>query len=142
MRGRDAFGQWNSCPPLVFDVVPPLWKNTWFRAIALAATVLLLSALHLLRLRSLRRRNAALVLLQRQREEALERANRSQRELEEASAGLRQLTGRLESAEEEARSRISRELHDEFGQTLTAAKINLQMLRSRATDPARRAAPG
>jgi signal transduction histidine kinase/ligand-binding sensor domain-containing protein len=136
VRGRDAFGQWNACPPLVFDVVPPLWKNAWFRAIALAATVLLLAALHLLRLRGLRRRNAALVLLQRQREEALERANRSQRELEEASAGLRQLTGRLESAEEEARSRISRELHDEFGQTLTAAKINLQMLRSKAADPA------
>jgi signal transduction histidine kinase/ligand-binding sensor domain-containing protein len=135
VRGRDAFGQWNSCPPLVFDVVPPLWKNTWFRALALAATVLLLAALHLLRLRGLRRRNAALVLLQRQREEALERANRSQRELEEASAGLRQLTSRLESAEEQARSRISRELHDEFGQTLTAAKINLQMLRSKTADP-------
>ena len=76
------------------------------------------------------------MLRQRQREEALERANRSQRELEEASAGLRQLTSRLESAEEEARSRLSRELHDEFGQTLTAAKINLQMLRSKTADPA------
>jgi signal transduction histidine kinase len=136
VRGRDAFGQWNSCPPLVFDVVPPLWKSAWFRTIAIAATVLLLATLHLLRLRGLRRRNAALVLLERQREEALDRASRSQRELEEASAGLRQLTARLESAEEEARSRISRELHDEFGQTLTAAKINLQMLRSKATDSA------
>ncbi len=135
VRGRDAFGQWNSCPPLVFEVVPPLWKNPWFRALALAATALLLTALHLLRLRGLRRRNAALVLLQRQREDALELANRSQRELEEASRGLRQLTSRLESAEEEARRRISRELHDEFGQTLTAAKINLQMLRSKAADP-------
>jgi signal transduction histidine kinase/streptogramin lyase len=136
VRGRDAFGQWASCPPLDFEVVPPLWRSAWFRAFALGATVLLLVTLHLLRLRGLRRRNAALMLLQRQREEALERANRSQRELEEASAGLRHLTGRLEEAEEEARSRVSRELHDEFGQTLTAAKINLQMLRSKATDPA------
>jgi signal transduction histidine kinase len=136
MRGRDAFGQWSSCPPMVFEVVPPLWKNTWFRALALAATVLLLAALHRLRLRGLRRRNAELMLLQRQREDALERANRSQRDLEEASAGLRQLTSRIESVEEEVRRRISRELHDEFGQTLTAAKINLQMLRSRAADPA------
>jgi len=136
VRGRDAFGQWSSCPPLVFDVVPPLWTTGWFRAVALATTVLLLAALHLLRLRGLRRRNAELVLLERQRQDALDRANRSQRELEEASAGLRQLTSRLESAEEEARTRISRELHDEFGQTLTAAKINLQMLRSKAKDPA------
>jgi signal transduction histidine kinase/ligand-binding sensor domain-containing protein len=135
VRGRDAFGQWNSCPPLVFDVVPPLWKAAWFRAVALVTTVLLLLAVHRLRLRGLRQRNAALEDLERQRQQAFERANRSQRELEEASAGLRQLTARLESAEEEERSRISRELHDEFGQTLTAAKINLQMLRSTATDP-------
>jgi signal transduction histidine kinase/ligand-binding sensor domain-containing protein len=136
LRGRDAFGQWNSCPPLVFEVVPPLWKNAWFRALALATTALLLAALHLLRLRSLRRRNAALELLQRQREEALERANRAQRKNKEATIGLRQLARRLEAAEEEAGSRLSRELHDEFSQTLTAAKINLQILRSKATDPA------
>ena len=41
---------------------------------------------------------------------------------------------RLESAKEEECSRISRELHDEFGQTLTAAKLNLQMLRSTMAD--------
>jgi signal transduction histidine kinase len=135
-RGRDAYGQWNLSPPLAFEMVPPLWQTGWFRALAIAATVLLLAALHLLRLRGLRRRNAALVRLEKERLEALERANRSQRDLEEASTGLRQLTSRLESAEEDARSRISRELHDEFGQTLTAAKINLQILRSKAADPA------
>ena len=135
VRGRDAYGQWNSSPPLAFEKVPSLWQTRWFRALAIAATVLLLFALHRLRLRSLRRRNAALVRLEKERMDALDRANRSQRDLEEASTGLRQLTSRLESAEEDARSRISRELHDEFGQTLTAAKINLQMLRSKAADP-------
>ena len=48
---------------------------------------------------------------------------------------FRQLTGRLESAKEEERMRMSRELHDEFGQTLTAAKINLQMLRQSSARP-------
>jgi glucose-6-phosphate-specific signal transduction histidine kinase len=99
--------------------------------------VLLLATAHLLRLRGLRRRNAALVLLERQREDALDRANRSQRELEEASAGLRQLTSRLESAEEEARSRISRELHDEFGQRLTALRVDVTWLRRRLMDDER-----
>jgi signal transduction histidine kinase len=136
VRGRDAFGQWSTCPPVAFDVVPPLWQNTLLRTIAIVTMVLLLLAAHRLRLRALRQRNAALVLLQRQREDALERANRSQRELQEASAGLRQLTRRLGAAEEDARRRMSRELHDEFGQTLTAAKINLQMLRKGAADPA------
>jgi signal transduction histidine kinase/ligand-binding sensor domain-containing protein len=134
VRGRDAFGQWSASPPLDFEVVPPFWMTTWFRGLALAAAVLLALAVHLVRLRSLRERNAVLERLQLQREQALADARRSQVEVEEAHAGLRQLTVRLESAKEEERSRLSRELHDEFGQTLTAAKLNLQMLRPTLTD--------
>ena len=136
MRGRDAFGNWSTSPAVAFEVVPPFWRTTWFRVLAFSAVVLLALGLHLTRLRSLRRRNVVLEQLQRQREHALAQAERSQRELEEAYAGLRQLTGRLESAKEEERSHISRELHDEFGQTLTAAKINLQMLRRVTPDAA------
>jgi signal transduction histidine kinase len=80
--------------------------TNWFRGLALAAAVLLALVLHVVRLRSLRERNAM----------------------------LRQLTVRLESAKEEERGRISRELHDELGQTLTAAKLNLQMLRPMVAD--------
>jgi signal transduction histidine kinase len=134
VRGRDVFGQWNASPPLEFEVVPPFWMTLWFRGLALTAAAMLILGLHFVRLRSLRNRNAVLEQLEGQREQALARARRSQAELEEAYAGLRQLTGRLESAKEDERSRISRELHDEFGQTLTAAKINLQMLRSTASD--------
>jgi signal transduction histidine kinase/ligand-binding sensor domain-containing protein len=107
VRGRDAFGQWSASPPLDFEVVPPFWMTTWFRGLVLAALVLLALGIHLARLRSLRKRNAL----------------------------LRQLTVRLESAKEEERSRISRELHDELGQTLTAAKLNLQMARAAVADP-------
>ena len=106
VRGRDAFGQWSASPPLDFEVVPPFWMTTWFRGLAVAAIVLLALGIHAVRLRSLRERNAM----------------------------LRQLTGRLESAKEDERSRISRELHDELGQTLTAAKLNLQMLRPTVAD--------
>jgi signal transduction histidine kinase len=136
VRGRDAFGNWSTSPAVGFEVVPPFWKTTWFRVLAIAAIVLLALGLHLTRLRSLRLRNAVLEQLQQQREQAFAQAERSQRELEEAYAGLRQLTDRLESAKEEERSHISRELHDEFGQTLTAAKLNLQMLRSVTADSA------
>jgi signal transduction histidine kinase len=135
VQGRDLFGQWSTSLPLEFAVVPPVWMTPWFRALAAALVVLLVLGVHRARLRSLRRRNARLERLKRQREQALERAGHSQRELEEAYAGLRQLTGRLESAKEDERSRISRELHDEFGQTLTAAKINLQLLRRTAAEP-------
>ena len=134
VRGRDALGQWSASPPLDFEVVPPFWMTLWFRGLALAAVVLLALTVHLIRLRSLRARNAVLEQLQLQREQALADVRRSQADLEEAYAGLRQLTMRLESAEEDERSRISRELHDELGQTLTAAKLNLQMLRTSLAD--------
>jgi signal transduction histidine kinase/ligand-binding sensor domain-containing protein len=136
VRGRDVFGQWAGSRPLSFEVVPPLWMTPWFRALAAAALLLLGFGLHHHRMRKLKARNAVLEELERQRELALEHARASQRELEEAYAGLRQLTGRLESAKEDERTRISRELHDEFGQTLTAAKLTLQMLRRGTADPA------
>ena len=136
VRGRDAFGRWSSGQPLRIEVVPPFWMTPWFRGLVIATVLLLALGAHLVRLRSLRARNAVLERLQQQREQALTEARRSQAELEEAYAGLRQLAQRLESAREDESSRISRELHDEFGQTLTAAKINLQMLRSTMADPA------
>ena len=120
VRGRDAFGRWNASQPFDFEVVPPFWMTWWFRGVALLAAVLLAFALHRVRLRSLRERNTVLERLQAEREEAY--------------AGLRQLMRRLESAKEDERGRISRELHDELGQTLTAAKLNLQMLRRTITD--------
>ncbi|HSN70628.1 MAG TPA: two-component regulator propeller domain-containing protein [Steroidobacteraceae bacterium] len=134
VRGRDAFGGWSASVPFEFEVVPPFWMTTWFRGLAIAAVVLLALGAHLVRLRALRTRNAVLERLQLQREQALSDVRRSQAELEEAYAGLRQLTMRLESAKEDERSRISRELHDELGQTLTAAKLNLQMLRTTISD--------
>lgn len=43
---------------------------------------------------------------------------------------LKRLVRRLVSAQEEERQRISRELHDEAGQALTALKISLELIRA------------
>lgn len=52
-------------------------------------------------------------------------------ELVNSRSQLRELSSFLQSVREEERTRISRELHDELGQTLTAMKIDLIWLRER-----------
>jgi signal transduction histidine kinase len=50
--------------------------------------------------------------------------------LKNSYAQLRSLSRRLEEAHETERRHLSRELHDQIGQALTAAKINTDMLRA------------
>ncbi len=45
---------------------------------------------------------------------------------------LRQLSNKILTAQEEERKHISRELHDEIGQTLTAANVSIALLRAHA----------
>jgi PAS domain S-box-containing protein len=55
-------------------------------------------------------------------------------ELERSHAELRQLGNALETAQEEERKRIARELHDDLGQTLTVLKMDMSSLKSKLTD--------
>ncbi len=68
----------------------------------------------------------------------LERRQEQQRKrIEETEQNLRRLSRRLVQAQEFERKSLSRELHDEVGQMLTALGIELGNLESiRATDPA------
>jgi two-component system, NarL family, sensor histidine kinase UhpB len=49
----------------------------------------------------------------------------SERKLRESEEQLRKLAARLQSAREEERAEVSRDLHDELGQTLTALKLDV-----------------
>jgi signal transduction histidine kinase len=53
---------------------------------------------------------------------------------------LRELSSKILNAQEAERRRISRELHDEVGQALTAISVNLQLLKNRAGELGPRAA--
>jgi signal transduction histidine kinase len=55
---------------------------------------------------------------------------RYQEQLRISHDQLRQLAARIESAREEERARISREVHDEFGQMLSLLKLDLENLAS------------
>ena len=56
-------------------------------------------------------------------------------ELRIANVELRRLTQKVVLAQEEERERLSRELHDEIGQALTAVNFNLQAFQHLIVDP-------
>lgn len=61
----------------------------------------------------------------------LSETKRAEQELRASSDRLRNLTAHLQSVREEERARISREVHDELGQSLTAVKMDLAWLAGR-----------
>lgn len=73
--------------------------------------------------------------LERQREEQakiLEREHeRLEHEVERRTAQLKELAQHLQTAREDERGRLARELHDELGALLTAAKLDAARLKSR-----------
>ena len=60
--------------------------------------------------------------------------NRAEVQLREAYNQTRELSIRLEAAEEAERKRIARELHDEFGQMLTGLKFDLSWVQRRLSE--------
>ncbi|MBP1611570.1 MAG: sensor histidine kinase [Acidobacteria bacterium] len=137
LRARGARGEWSD-PPLAMavKVIPPFYRTAWFRVVSALALVGAAITWHQVRTRSLERRNRELTGLQAQREAALRMAHAKEEELQAAFARLQNLTRRLEAAKEEERKALARELHDEMGQLLTAAKINIQLLQKLGLDDA------
>jgi signal transduction histidine kinase/streptogramin lyase len=128
VRGRNDQGVWSELDqPIRIEVVPPFWMTTWFRFLIVASIVGAAIGSHQFRMTRLARRNRELEDLKNQREMALEEARKSQEALHGAYDRLRRLTRRLEVAKEEERKHLARELHDEMGQALTTAKLNLQL---------------
>lgn len=73
----------------------------------------------------------------RELREAKARADhrRAEAEVRKSREQLRALAARLEGAREEERMRISREIHDEFGEVLTGLKLGLTWIRQSVSEP-------
>jgi len=130
VRGRNQRGIWSSAQPLEIHIIPRFWMRNSFRALVVLLAAALFFALHRRRTTALIKRNQQLLDMQAERERALEEARSSEQALQVAYERLQTLTRRIEAVAEEERRHIAHELHDEMGQMLTAAKINLQLLAS------------
>ena len=74
-------------------------------------------------------RTAELLTANRPMKKMLDEGKRAEEKIRQSRERLRNLSGRLQSLFEEERARISREIHDELGQALTAMKLDLSMIR-------------
>jgi PAS domain S-box-containing protein len=76
-------------------------------------------------------RTAELLTANRLMKKMLDEGKRAEEKLTKSRERLRNLSGSLQSMLEEERTRISREIHDELGQALTALKLDLSSIRRR-----------
>ena len=74
-------------------------------------------------------RTAELLTANKLMKKMLDEGKRSEEKISKSRERLRNLSGRLQSLLEEERTRISREIHDELGQSLTALKLELSSIR-------------
>ena len=74
-------------------------------------------------------RTAELLTANRLMKKMLDEGKRAEEKISKSRERLRNLSGRLQSLLEEERTRISREIHDELGQALTAMKLDLSLIR-------------
>ncbi|HEY4065997.1 MAG TPA: CHASE3 domain-containing protein [Burkholderiaceae bacterium] len=95
-----------------------------------------MTALSLLALFMYLRQTSALVT-QRDEQRRVVQAERDQLELEvtQRTDQLTELARHLQTAREDERSHLARELHDELGALLTAAKLDVARLKSRLREP-------
>ena len=122
VQGSNNRGVWNETGAAIhIRILPPWWSTWWFRGIAAAFVLLSLWLAYTLRLRTVEWRNIEL---------ALQVAERTAAEQE-----IRALSERLINAQEQERTRIARDLHDDLSQQIAAISLSLGSVRRRLLGP-------
>lgn len=108
-------------------------RTLWVNRIGVAAmTVLSMLAFYFY----LRRARQVIDLRERQREGLQAERDTLDRQVRERTAQLTELARYLQTTQENQRSLLARELHDELGALLTSAKLDVARLQSRLPAPA------
>lgn len=126
VHATNAYGRESRRPATVrFVVLPPWWQKWWFR-IALAMVVGgFVWAGIMVKVRRLKRQKDRLEIAVGERTKELREAQETlEQKVNERTRQLRDLSMYLENIREQERIRISREVHDQLGQQLTALKMD------------------
>jgi signal transduction histidine kinase len=123
VSAANADGVWNEAGRAIEIIVtPPWWATWWFRALAVTLLAGCLASAYAWRVNRLHRRRQALeaeIVVRTHTEEALRASHRQ----------IQDLAGRLIHAQEEERTRIARDLHDDLGQRVASLSIALSGVR-------------
>jgi signal transduction histidine kinase/ligand-binding sensor domain-containing protein len=132
VTAASADGVWNEAGRAIALVVtPPWWATWWCRGLALVLSVGGAFGMYAWRVKSLQRQQRALEAEIVERPQAEEALRASQDSLRRSNVQIQDLAGRLITAQEEERSRIARELHDNVNQQPAALSIALSSLKRR-----------
>lgn len=116
VQARTPRGPWSEADTrMAIEILPPWWSTWWFRGVCVVLILLAVATAHYVRVHAIERRN---------RELALEVAQRTAAESE-----IKALTERLINAQEQERTRIARELHDDLNQQIAAVNLSLGGIR-------------
>lgn len=129
VRGKGSGDLWSEPSTLTISVIPPWWRNITYLLLLLLLAALLAVSYHKYRMAKWRKITHRLNTLKEEKLLIIEQLKQNERQLTSAFEGMRKLASKLQHAKEEERKSISRELHDQFGQSLTAIQIGLQLYR-------------
>jgi hypothetical protein len=125
VTAASVHGVWNETSrALALVITPPWWATWWCRGLVLALSVGGACGIYAWRINSLKRQQRALAAEIVERKQAEAALRTSQEPLRRSNAQVQGLAGRLITAQEEERSRIARELHDDISQQLAALSRN------------------
>jgi signal transduction histidine kinase/ligand-binding sensor domain-containing protein len=136
VKGSNNDSVWNHRGASMGIVIsPPFWSTIWFQTLAALMAMAIALAFYKFKTKQIKRRNLELLSINTQLNQQITVRKKAESELKNSQSQLRALSNHLESAREEERVRIAREIHDELGQSMTALKMDIAWVKKKTSAP-------
>ena len=136
VKGSNNDSIWNHRGASVGIIIsPPYWNTYWFKILAFLLSLALALTIYKLKTKQIKKRNLELLTINTQLNQQITVRKKAEGELKNSQSQLRALSNHLESAREEERVRIAREIHDELVQAMTALKMDIAWVKKKTSTP-------